>query len=83
MADKNESFEAKDFGWLVAMSVLFFALVLVGFWFEFSTDWGSTTTTQTSGPTLSGPVVVVYRLVEPPIGKQQKNPKDNYLKLEQ
>jgi len=32
MGDKNESFEAKDFGWLVAMSVLFFALVVVGFW---------------------------------------------------
>jgi hypothetical protein len=40
MGDKNESFEAKDFGWLVAMSVLFFVLVVVGFWFEFSTDWG-------------------------------------------
>jgi hypothetical protein len=39
--DKSESFEAKDFGWLVAMSILFFALVVVGFWFEFSTDWGS------------------------------------------
>jgi cytochrome c len=41
IGDKNESFEAKDFGWMVAMSVLFFALVVVGFWFEFSTDWGS------------------------------------------
>ena len=41
MEEKDRSFEAKDFGWLVAMSVLFFALVVVGFWFEFSTDWGS------------------------------------------
>src|SRR6202166_968527 len=41
MADKKESFEAKDFGWMVAMSILFFVLVAVGFWREFSTDWGS------------------------------------------
>jgi len=40
MAEKNESFEVKDFGWLVAMSILFFALVVVGFWIEFSTEWG-------------------------------------------
>lgn len=39
--DKNQPFEAKDFGWLVAMSVLFFVLVVVGFWLEFSTDWGA------------------------------------------
>jgi cytochrome c2 len=39
MAEKNESLEAKDFGWLVAMSILFFLLVAVGFWREFSTDW--------------------------------------------
>lgn len=41
MEEKDRSLEAKDFGWLVAMSILFFALVVVGFWFEFSTDWGS------------------------------------------
>ncbi len=40
MADQNESFEAKDFGWLVAMSFMFFVLVAVGFWREFSTEWG-------------------------------------------
>jgi len=40
MAEKYESFEAKDFGWMVAMSILFFVLVAVGFWLEFSTDWG-------------------------------------------
>ena len=40
MADQNESFEAKDFVWMVAMSILFFVLVAVGFWREFSTDWG-------------------------------------------
>jgi hypothetical protein len=41
MADRNESFETKDFGWLVAMSILFLALVVVCFWREFSTEWGS------------------------------------------
>ena len=40
MADKNESFEAKDFGWMVAMSVLFLVLVVVCFWREYRTDWG-------------------------------------------
>ena len=40
MADKNESFEAKDFGWLVAMSIMFLVLVAVCFWREFSTEWG-------------------------------------------
>ena len=40
MADKNESFESKDFGWLVAMSFLFLALVAICFWREFSTEWG-------------------------------------------
>ena len=40
MADKNESFETKDFGWMVAMSLLFLVLVVVCFWLEFSTDWG-------------------------------------------
>ena len=41
MADKNESFETKDFGWMVAMSILFLVLVAVCFWREFSTEWGS------------------------------------------
>src|SRR6266704_605608 len=41
MADKNESFEVKDFGWMVVMSLLFFVLVAIGFWREYSTDWGS------------------------------------------
>ena len=41
MADKNESFETKDFGWMVAMSILFLVLVVVCFWREFSTEWGS------------------------------------------
>ena len=40
MADKNESFETKDFGWMVAMSILFLVLVAVCFWREFSTEWG-------------------------------------------
>ena len=40
MADKNESFETKDFGWMVAMSILFLLLVAVCFWREFSTEWG-------------------------------------------
>ena len=40
MADQNESYEAKDFGWLVAMSIMFFVLVAIGFWREFSTEWG-------------------------------------------
>jgi hypothetical protein len=39
MAGENESFEAKDFGWTVAMSILFFVLVAVGFWREYSTEW--------------------------------------------
>ena len=40
MADKNESFETKDFGWMVAMSIMFLVLVAVCFWREFSTEWG-------------------------------------------
>jgi len=41
MAETNESYEAKDFGWLVAMSILFLVLVVICFWLEFSTEWGS------------------------------------------
>jgi hypothetical protein len=41
MADKNESFETKDFAGMVAMSILFLVLVAVCFWLEFSTEWGS------------------------------------------
>jgi hypothetical protein len=37
MAAKNESFETKDFGWMVAMSILVLLLVVVCFWLEFST----------------------------------------------
>ena len=40
MAGNNESFETKDFGWMVAMSLLFLVLVAVCFWLEFSTEWG-------------------------------------------
>ena len=29
MADKNESYERKDYGWLVAMSFVFFVLVAI------------------------------------------------------
>jgi hypothetical protein len=43
MADQKESskesYEVLDFGWMVAMSVLFFVLVVVGFWIEFSTEF--------------------------------------------
>lgn len=35
----SESYEARDFGWLVAMSMLFFALVAIGFWREYNTQW--------------------------------------------
>jgi hypothetical protein len=41
MSGKNESFETKDFAWMVAMSILFLLLVVVCFWREFSTEWGS------------------------------------------
>ena len=40
MADRNEALEATDFGWLVASSLLFFVLVAIGFWREYSTEWG-------------------------------------------
>jgi hypothetical protein len=40
MAEKGESIEAKDFGWMVAMSVLFLVLVAVCFWLEYSTEFG-------------------------------------------
>jgi len=41
MAEQKESYEVLDFGWMVAMSILFFVLVVVGFWIEFSTEYGS------------------------------------------
>jgi hypothetical protein len=40
MTEQQESYEAKDFPWMVAMSILFFVLVAVGFWLEFRTEWG-------------------------------------------
>jgi hypothetical protein len=39
MAQADDSFERRDFGWLVVMSVVFFALVAVGVWQEYSTQW--------------------------------------------
>lgn len=40
MAEPKESYEVLDFGWMVAMSILFFVLVVVGFWLEFTTEYG-------------------------------------------
>ena len=40
MAEQQESYEAKDFGWMVAMSILFFVLVAVGFRIEFGSEFG-------------------------------------------
>jgi hypothetical protein len=40
MAQKGDSIEAKDFGWMVAMSILFLVLVAVCFWLEYSTEFG-------------------------------------------
>ncbi len=37
--EDQKSFEATDFGWLVAMSLVFFALVLAGLWLELRTEW--------------------------------------------
>ena len=35
----RRSFEAQDFGWLAALSFMFFALVVGAFWREERTDW--------------------------------------------
>jgi Cytochrome c len=40
MAERRESYEAKDFGWMVAMSVVFLILVGIGFWQEDDTGYG-------------------------------------------
>jgi hypothetical protein len=39
MARQDDSFERRDFGWMVVMSVVFFALVAIGVWQEYSTQW--------------------------------------------
>ena len=39
MAEGKESLEARDFGWMVAMSFVFFVLVVWGFYREFRTEW--------------------------------------------
>ena len=39
MAREEHSYEAKDFGWLVAMSLWFFVLVALALWYEFRPEW--------------------------------------------
>jgi Cytochrome c len=39
MAERKEPLETRDFGWMVAMSFVFFALVAYGFYREFRTEW--------------------------------------------
>jgi len=40
MAEPRESYEAKDFGWMVAMSIVLLVLVGISYWREFDTEWG-------------------------------------------
>ncbi len=39
MAERRDSFEREDFGWLVAMSLVFFALVAIALWREYAVSW--------------------------------------------
>lgn len=41
MAAPDGSLEARDFPWLVVLSLVFFGLVAAGFWREYQTQWGS------------------------------------------